>query len=500
MAGAVDPGRRHARLAELITEYEVPGASLAFLHEGEVHEFAAGVLNVETGVETTTDSLFQIGSVTKVWTATQIMLLVERGELTLDTPVAEVLPEFRVADPEVTKAVTVRHLLSHTSGIDGDLFLDTGRGDDCIERYVEACAGLAQNHPLGVTQSYCNSGFIVAGRIVERLTGKGWDTALREQIVEPLGLTHTWTLPEDVLRFRGAMGHLDGAPAPAWGLMRSCGPAGLICARPADVVAFARAHLGTGLLADPRAMWEPQVDIPNPHTLGKQWGLGWILDEWQGRRIISHGGNTIGQAAMLWVVPDTETVVCVLANGGHTAAFQHALATELFDELIGLAVPPVLRPPGRAVRDRRRAVRRRVRADGQPDDADGPRRRALAVRRGHRSPRRAAAAHGVRSGAGGRRHLRRPPGRRAAVVVGRVLRTRRRLAVHAPGRARHPQGRLRSRRAWEPAAAFRRGGAAAGRCPVREGFDVRAFPASPVAQAGGVIGRAARMAIDDLRE
>ncbi|MER6826050.1 serine hydrolase [Streptosporangium sp. NPDC000563] len=345
MAGAADPGRWHARLAELITEYEVPGAGLAFLHEGEVHEFAAGVLNVETGVEATTDSLFQIGSVTKVWTATQIMLLVERGALTLDTPVAEVLPEFRVADPEVTKTVTIRHLLSHTSGIDGDLFLDTGRGDDCVEKYVEACADLAQNHPLGATQSYCNSGFVIAGRVVERLTGKVWDAALREQIIEPLGLTHTWTLPEDVLRFRGAMGHIDGAPAPVWGLMRSCGPAGLICARPADVVAFARAHLGTGLLADPRAMWEPQVDIPNPYTLGRQWGLGWILDEWQGQRIISHGGNTIGQAAMLWAVPDSETVVCVLANGGHTAAFHHALATELFDELLGLAVPPVLGPP-----------------------------------------------------------------------------------------------------------------------------------------------------------
>ncbi|MER5425049.1 serine hydrolase domain-containing protein [Streptosporangium roseum] len=345
MAGAMDPRRWHDRLAGLIAEYEVPGANLAFLHEGEVHEFAAGVLNVDTGVEVTTDSLFQIGSVTKVWTATQIMLLVERGELTLDTPVVQVLPEFRVADPEVTKTVTIRHLLSHTSGIDGDFFLDTGRGDDCIEKYVEACADLARNHPLGATQSYCNAGFTIAGRVIERLTGKVWDAALREQIIEPLGLTHTHTLPEDVLRFRGAMGHMDGAPAPVWGLMRSCGPAGLICARPADVVAFARAHLGTGLLADPRAMWEPQVDIPNPHTLGKQWGLGWILDEWQGRRIISHGGNTIGQAAMLWVVPDTGTVVCVLANGGHTAAFQHALATELFDELLGLAVPPVLGPP-----------------------------------------------------------------------------------------------------------------------------------------------------------
>lgn len=345
MAGAVDTGRWHARLEGLIAEYDVPGASLAFLHEGEVHEFAAGVLNTDTGVEVTTDSLFQIGSVTKVWTATQIMLLVERGELTLDTPVAEVLPDFRVADPEVSKTVTIRHLLTHTSGIDGDLFLDTGRGDDCVDNYVQACADLAQNHPLGVTHSYCNSGFIIAGRVVERLTGKVWDAALREQIIEPLGLTHTWTLPEDVLRYRAAMGHMDGRPAPAWGLMRSCGPAGLICARPADVVAFARAHLGTGLLADPRAMWEPQVDVPNPYAIGKQWGIGWILDEWDGRRVVSHGGNTIGQAAMLWMVPDSETVVCVLANGGHTGAFHHAVATELFDDLLGLAVPPVLGPP-----------------------------------------------------------------------------------------------------------------------------------------------------------
>lgn len=215
MAGAMDPRRWHDRLAGLIAEYEVPGANLAFLHEGEVHEFAAGVLNVDTGVEVTTDSLFQIGSVSKVWTATQIMLLVERGELTLDTPVVQVLPEFRVADPEVTKTVTIRHLLSHTSGIDGDFFLDTGRGDDCIEKYVEACADLAQNHPIGATQSYCNAGFTIAGRVIERLTGKVWDAALREQIIEPLGLTHTHTLPEDVLRFRGAMGHMDGAPAPS---------------------------------------------------------------------------------------------------------------------------------------------------------------------------------------------------------------------------------------------------------------------------------------------
>ncbi|WP_433432834.1 serine hydrolase domain-containing protein [Nonomuraea sp. CA-141351] len=335
MAGAMGQ-----RLRELIAEYEVPGSALAYWHQGELHEFAAGTLNVDTGVEATTDALYQIGSVTKVWTATLIMQQVEQGRLTLDTPVIEVLPEFKVADPEITKNVTIRHLLSHTSGIDGDQFIDTGRGDDCVEKYVEACATLAQNHPLGVTQSYCNSGFVIAGRVLEQLTGKRWDDVLREGICEPLGLTHTWTLPEDVLRFRAAMGHEDGNTVPMWGLMRSMGPAGLICARPADVVAFGRAHLEGGLLENPSAMWEPQVDIPNPYTLGKQWGIGWIIDEWSGHKVISHGGNTIGQHAMLWVVPDTGTVVCVTANGGRSGEFTRAVATELFAGLDGLTVPP----------------------------------------------------------------------------------------------------------------------------------------------------------------
>ncbi|MEU4509657.1 serine hydrolase domain-containing protein [Nonomuraea wenchangensis] len=346
MADVMDRGR----LAELIAAYEVPGSALAYLHRGELTELAAGTLNAATGVEATPDSLFQIGSITKVWTATLLMRQAERGRLTLDTPVREVLPDFRVADEEVSGAVTVRHLLTHTSGIDGDLFLDTGRGDDCVAKYVEACAGLPQNHPIGATQSYCNAGFVIAGRMLERLAGKRWDDLVRVELAEPLGLTHTWTLPEDVLRFRAAHGHLDGgAPAPRWGLMRAMGPAGLICARPADVVAFARAHLEGGLLADPAAMREPQVDIPNPHTLGRQWGIGWVLDEWDGHRVISHGGNTIGQHAMLWAVPGTGTIVCVTANGGHSGAFTRAVATELFAQLDGLTVPPALEPPATPV-------------------------------------------------------------------------------------------------------------------------------------------------------
>ncbi|MFI7132063.1 serine hydrolase domain-containing protein [Nonomuraea sp. NPDC050153] len=159
------------------------------------------------------------------------------------------------------------------------------------------------------------------------------------RLCEPLGLTHTWTPPEDVLRFRAAMGHEDGRTTPVWGLMRSMGPAGLICARPADVVAFGRAHLEGGLPANPGAMWEPRVDIPNPYTLGRQWGIGWILGERSGQQVISHAGNTIGRHAVLWAVPDTGTVVCVTANGGRSGEFTRAVATELFAELDGLTVP-----------------------------------------------------------------------------------------------------------------------------------------------------------------
>lgn len=340
-----------SRLTALAAESEVPGASLAIWSGGELCECATGVLNTTTGAPVRTDSLFQIGSITKVWTATQLMLLIEQGRVALDTPVVEVLPDFTVGDRRATAAITLRHLLTHTSGIDGDLFVNTGRGDDCLERYVEACAVLEQTFPVGDSHSYCNSGFVIAGRVVEQLTGMVWDQALREQVCEPLGLTHTWTLPEDVLRFSAAMGHGDdGSIAPAWGLPRSIGPAGLICATAADVVAFGRAHLTPGaLLADPAVMRRPLIDLPNPHCGGRRWGIGWSLDDWDGHQVAAHTGDTIGQHAALWVLPGVETVICVLVNGGRSVEFQQRLVSELLDGLHEMRVPDPLAPPAEPV-------------------------------------------------------------------------------------------------------------------------------------------------------
>ncbi|UQU67848.1 beta-lactamase family protein [Couchioplanes caeruleus] len=363
---SVDTDHWGRRLAALAEEHGVPGATLGILRTGpdgdELAEAAYGVLNLRTGVDVTTDSVFQIGSISKVWTATLVLQLVDERRLDLDAPLLEVMPELRVGDPEVTKRLTMRHLLVHTSGIDGDILTDTGRGDDCLERYAALLADAAQNHPLGATWSYCNSGYSLAGRVVEKLTGGTWDAALRERLITPLGLTHTGTLPEEALLFRAAVGHLteDGTtvPAPVWGIPRSAGPAGAIIATAADLLGFARMHLNQGRAPDgtqvlsaasTAAMAEFHADLPDKYTLGDSWGLGWERMGWGRHRLIGHDGNTIGQAAFLRLLPGQGLAVALLTNGGNSRKLYEELYREIFDELAGAKLPQPLGPPDEPV-------------------------------------------------------------------------------------------------------------------------------------------------------
>ncbi len=365
------------RLARLAERHGVPGAQLGILRydadgSGGAEEVAVatyGVLNIDTGLPVTPASVFQIGSITKVWTATVVMQLVDEGLADLDAPVVEVLPELRLADPDVTKHVTLRHLLNHTSGIDGDVFTDTGRGDDCIEKYVELLGEQTQNHPLGATWSYCNAGFSVLGRVIERLTGTTWDLALRDRLFTPLGLTRALTLPEDALLQAAAVGHVthEGtkAVAPVWQLPRSIGPAGLVTASAEDVLAFARLHLAGGVAADgtrvlseasTAAMAEHQADLPDKYSLGDSWGLGWIRFGWDGKRLYGHDGNTIGQAAFLRVLPEAGLAVTLLTDNDGSRDLYEDLYREIFAELAGVEMPHPLAPPEPPVADPAGAV------------------------------------------------------------------------------------------------------------------------------------------------
>jgi len=183
------------RLPALLLEHLVPGAAIAVSVGGEVVEAASGVLSEATGVEATVDSVFQIGSITKVWTATLAMQLVDEGLLALDAPVRTYVPGFTIGDDAAAETITVRQLMCHTSGFEGDIFTDTGWGDDCLERYVAVLGDVPQLLPPGEMFSYNNAGYSVLGRVIEVLRGRPYDRCLREQLFEPLKLAHAATAP-----------------------------------------------------------------------------------------------------------------------------------------------------------------------------------------------------------------------------------------------------------------------------------------------------------------
>ncbi|GAA0284276.1 serine hydrolase domain-containing protein [Cryptosporangium japonicum] len=345
------------RLDTLRAACHVPGASLAVLADGEIHEWASGVLHRGTGVEATTDSVYQLGSVAKVYTATLVMTLVEEGKLDLDAPVVDVLPEFATADPGATKVITPRQLLSHTGGLTCDFMYDGGRGDDCLANYVRAARGVAMDCPPGVAVSYSGVGYVTLGRIVEVLTGRTWDEALKERVFRPLGLTHSMTLPEEALSFRAAMSHLGepGAypePAPAWDLIpRASGPGARVIASAGDVVRLAGMHLGGGAAVlrpeTVAAMQQRQVDVPDKWTVSADgWGLGWTLYDWDGRFGYGHDGAAVGQYAYLRVIPDAGVAIALTTNGGGARRLYAELFRELLEELAGITMPEPFGPAG----------------------------------------------------------------------------------------------------------------------------------------------------------
>ena len=147
------------------------------------------------------------------------MQLADEGLLDLDATVVTYLPDFGLADSEAARTMTVRQLLCHKAGFEGDIFTDTGTNDDCVQKYVETLKTDPQLFPPGEMFSYNNAGYCVLGRIVEVLRGKPWDQALREHLFTPLGLTHAATDANSAILFRAAVGHLpnpdaDGLPGP----------------------------------------------------------------------------------------------------------------------------------------------------------------------------------------------------------------------------------------------------------------------------------------------
>jgi CubicO group peptidase (beta-lactamase class C family) len=342
--------------ATAIDQHRIPAVSLAVWHEGELRQAAAGVLNLQTGVEATTDAIFQIGSITKVFTACLVMQLVDEGRVELDAPVKRYVRDFQIADPEATQTITVRQLLNHTSGMAGDYFPDdNGHQGNLIARFVDRCNLLPLVHPVGAMYSYSNSAFAIAGRLVEVVRGISWYQAMMDYIYKPLGMHQAIADPADVLRYRAAMGHVfDGANTERWVLPERTyltlgqAPVGSTpTMSAANLITFARAHLDNGRnqagdawlsSAAIKTMQTRQLELPQQSLISRKYaGVGWGLTDYPANdlRVVGHAGATIGQLAMLQVIPEQQTAFAILMNGFRPAAMD-AITADLLTALTGL--------------------------------------------------------------------------------------------------------------------------------------------------------------------
>jgi CubicO group peptidase (beta-lactamase class C family) len=308
----------------------VPGVALGVLHEGETYTAGFGVTNVDHPLDVTADTLFQIGSITKTFTCTALMRLVEAGKLDLDATVRTYIPGFKVADEEASAGVTVRHLLTHMGGWAGDFFHDTGAGDDALARYVADMCDLEQVAPLGTVWSYNNSGFGVAGRLIELVTEQRFEEALKELVLEPLGLERCFFGAGDVITHRFVVGHQgegsDVSVARPWPLPRyACSMGGIVCPV-GDLLRYARFHMGGGTTKDGAEVLKPEslaaMQSPQAQIWGdkENIGLSWFVRDIDGTRTIGHGGGTTGQISLLTMVPERQFALAVFTNAGSGGA------------------------------------------------------------------------------------------------------------------------------------------------------------------------------------
>ena len=354
-------------LSRLATAHEVPGVSVAVLVDGtEVIEQSAGFVNLRTGVAVTPDALFMIQSITKVLTATLVMQLVDDGMVELDVPVRAYLRGFRTADEPASRRITVRHLLTHTGGFEGDIWAATTAGADALQRFVDDHVSIAQQHALpGEMYSYCSAGYGVLGRLIEVLRQMPYATVVRRYLIDPLGIGEVAFSADEALAFRTAIGHarpnLDAAlqPLKAWAVMPPSNPAAgnQLAMSARGLIAFARMHIADGLAADgtrvlsrhsARLMRERQVAHPAAIGALSGQGLGWMLPN--RTEVVEHGGDTIGTAALLRMVPERGVAVAMLTNGGSIGPLIDDLVDPVLSELACIAPATPLRSPHAQVR------------------------------------------------------------------------------------------------------------------------------------------------------
>jgi CubicO group peptidase (beta-lactamase class C family) len=324
-------GEAFATLDEAIrgacAKWGVPGMTIGILKDGEMSLHGHGVLNVRTGAPVAPGSLFQIGSITKTFTATLIMKLAEQGKLELSDPISKHLPNLKLKPEGLTDQLTILHLLNHMSGLFGDYFTDHGNGDDALSKLLVAIADLEPTTPPDFAHSYCNLAFDIVGGIIEAITGKTYEQAMADDLFKPLKLEPITFFAHEAILYSTAVGHTSSTPAEIsepWPIPRASNAAGAITTNVENLLKYAQFHLGDGKV-DGEAYLTPESIAAMQQVTATvrgdaQWGIGFAIDKVDGAKMVGHGGATNGQHANLKMFPEHGYAIAALTNGARGAA------------------------------------------------------------------------------------------------------------------------------------------------------------------------------------
>ena len=331
----------------IIARGAAPGVCIAVGRAGEV-VFARGYgrADIENDVRVTTDSAFRIASVTKQLTAAAIMKLVESGKVKLDEPVRTYLPD----TPEQYKAVTIRHLLSHTSGIPD--FIDQGRASELAAKvdvkYADI-AGIVKDLPLefepGSKYAYCNTGYVMLGEVIARVSGVPYREFLKRELLDPLGLTRTGYTSFREIVPRRVRGYFDenGAFVNARYLSPDIpGASGALYSTANDLVKWTHL-LHSAKVVSPESLKEMTTAATLNNGNHAEYGLGTQVMTRLGRPAFSHGGNGSGFSAFVSYWPGEDLTVVVLANGREV--LPNLAGETVVSAALGLSPPAALLTP-----------------------------------------------------------------------------------------------------------------------------------------------------------
>jgi CubicO group peptidase (beta-lactamase class C family) len=347
-------------VVKTMKDWDVPGLAIAVVKDDTV-VFAKGYGVRKLGDDTPVDekTLFAVGSTSKAFTAAALAMLVDEGKIKWDDKVTQHLPKFQMYDPYVTREMTVRDLLCHRSGLSRTETIWYGSAasrDEIIRRLRYVKPDTSFRSKFG----YQNMMFLVAGQLIPAVTGKSWDDFVKERIFKPLDMTTSNT---SVKAFKDG----DNVATPHHKIedkMRpikyrnidNIGPAGSINSSVVEMAQWLRLQLNEGLRekgkerlissGSVQEMHTPQTVIRldgvmaklNPETHLAAYGLGWMIEDYRGKKLLEHGGGIDGMTAQVAMVPEEKLGVVVLANSDGTQ-LPHALSNRIIDSFL-LKTPP----------------------------------------------------------------------------------------------------------------------------------------------------------------